>query len=440
MTIPTGLRVPFVYVEFDPSRAFQGPSILRYKALLIGQRFPSGIKPAGQVDRLTSADHASRFYGEGSNLALMAKTFFANNKVSEVYAAALDDAAGSAAAVGSLEITGIATVDGTLAIYIAGKRLAIAVNDTDSATDIGDAVETAINSDASVPVIASNASGVVTLTAGNKGEIGNDIDIRANYYDGEALPEGVGLTINPMASGSGNPDIGDIIDILGDEWYNLIIAPYTDGANLDAMETELADRFGPLRMIDGLYITAKTGSLSTLTTWGNGRNSPHVCTINANNIPNTPWEVAAATGAVLALEGQADPARPFQTLELKGILPPLEAERFTLLENNQLLFDGISTFMVDQGGKVRVQRLITMYQTNAQGAPDIAYLDVNTMLVLMYLRYDFRNHILTKYARAKLADDGVNVGSGQHVITPSIGKAEAIAKFRQWEAQGLVEG
>jgi len=66
-------------------------------------------------------------------------------------------------------------------------------------------------------------------------------------------------------------------------------------------------------------------------------------------------------------------------------------------------------------------------------------LDVNTMFTLMYLRYDFRNTMLTKYPRSKLADDGTNFGPGQPVITPSIGKAEAISKFRQWEAIGLVE-
>ncbi len=38
MTIPSGLRVPFNAVEFDNSQAQQGPALLAYRALLIGQK------------------------------------------------------------------------------------------------------------------------------------------------------------------------------------------------------------------------------------------------------------------------------------------------------------------------------------------------------------------------------------------------------------------
>lgn len=439
MTIPTTLRVPFLYAEFDPSRAFQGPSILAYKALLIGGRIAAGTKAEAQIDRITSADQAALFYGAGSMLHRQAIAWFANNKVTEVYAASLDDDATGVAATGSFAITGPATADGTFVVYIAGVRIALAVTSGDTATDVGDALEAAVLADTSLPVSASNAAGTVTITAKNDGEPGNDIDLRANYYDGEAYPTGISVVITGMASGANNPDLQDIVDILGDEWYHIISCPFNDATNLTVIETELADRFDYDRMIDGLYVTAKSDTLANLTTFGNSRNSPHVVSMNAYKVPSTPWEVAAATAAQMALEGQADPARPFQTLELVGILPPASSERFTLLENNQLLTDGIATHQVDSAGKVRIQRAITMYQTNDAGAADIAYLDSNTMLTLMYLRYDWRNHIMTKYARAKLADDGTNFGTNQLVITPSIGKAEAIAKFRQWAALGLVE-
>jgi phage tail sheath gpL-like len=103
------------------------------------------------------------------------------------------------------------------------------------------------------------------------------------------------------------------------------------------------------------------------------------------------------------------------------------------------LFDGISTFYTDQGAVVRIQRMITMYQKNAANADDTAYLDLNTGLTLMYLRYSFRNHILSRYARAKLADDGTPVPAGQSIITPQIGKNEAVAWFLQMRDLGLVE-
>ncbi|MBF0248040.1 MAG: phage tail sheath subtilisin-like domain-containing protein [Alphaproteobacteria bacterium] len=96
--------------------------------------------------------------------------------------------------------------------------------------------------------------------------------------------------------------------------------------------------------------------------------------------PTPTYEWAAAVAGVVSYYGNIDPARPFQTLTLKGVMAPKQEDRFTLQENNLLLFDGISTHLVEAGGVVHVQRLITTYTVNAQGAEDISYLDVNTPL------------------------------------------------------------
>lgn len=439
MTIPTNIRVPFMAVEIDPSRAFQGPALLEYQAIIMGQKLSSGSKEELGVYLVSSADQAAEFFGNGSQLHRMAIAWFANNKTTPVYMAPIDDNGAGVAASGTYTITGTATVDGTFFGTIAGKLITSAISSGDTADDVGASLAVAINNSVELPVTAANVSGVVTLTAKNKGESGNEIDLRLNFNDGEVLPSGLSVVTVAMGSGSTNPDVQEILDVLGDEWYNIWIGPWTDTVNLGKLETELTDRFGPTRMLDALYICSKRGSLGTLSAFGNARNNPHVCCIASEKYPSESLQVAAAAAGRIAAEGSADPARPFQTLQLSGIVGPSVTERFSFAENNTLLFDGISTIAVDSGGVVRVQRAITMYQKNVSGAPDIAYLDVNTMLTLMYLRYDFRVSILTKYPRSKLADDGVNVQAGMSVITPKVGKAEAIAKFRQWEFLGLTE-
>jgi len=415
---------------------------LKYKVLLVGQRLSTGTKPELNIDKITSYDQAMQLYGVGSQLSRQFKAFFANDKISDVYGCSLDDAGSGIAATGTFVIGGSATATGSFIAYVMGVRFAVAVASGVAATAIGDALATAINADTTMPVTANNVTGTVTLTARNKGEAGNDLDLRINYNSGEELPIGVTCTVNTMGSvvaGANNPLLSSVIAILGDEWYNVISAPYYDATNLDAIETELADRFGPLRMIDGQYITSRRGTVGTLSSWGNARNSKFVEVMHSQKIPGYSPEFASALAGQLAQEASADPARPFQTLELVGILPPAITERFTLAENNSLLYDGISTFYVDNGGKVRIQRAITMYQTNALGAEDIAYLDANTLFTLMYLRYDFRTQILTKYSRAKLADDDVQIGAGQVVMTPKLGKSEAINIFRGWQNLGLTE-
>jgi len=438
MTIPQ-LRVPFVFVEFDSSRAVQGPSILAYQTLMIGQRLSSGTKPEKQVDLVTSADQAGDFYGKGSQLHRMAEFYFNGNKVTKTFFASLDDLVAGVLATGTVTFTGPATKDGSVIIYIGGRRIVVGVTDGDSETIVAAAVVTAVTALTISPVTAGNVAGVVTFTSKHKGEAGNDIDIRLNYNDGEVLPIGITAVIVGMASGAGNPLIQGIIDILGEEQYNIIIAPYNDAVNLTAIETELVDRFGPIRQNDGVYVTSKRGTVGTLVTFGTGRNSPHVTIMHSEKILNLLEEFSASYGAQLALEGQADPARPFQTLALSGITPPSSVEEFTILENDQLLNSGIATFQVDRGGIVRIQRAITMFQTNAASAPSTAFLDVNTLLTLMFLRFDFRTTILNKYPRAKLADDGILIPVDQSIITPKIGRAEAVAIFRNWESIGLVE-
>lgn len=443
MTIPSNLRAPLMAVEFDSSRAFQGPSLLAYQVLIIGGITSAATIAEKVIKLVTSADQAGEFFGLGSQLHNMAQTWFANNKTTRVYMVGLSDDGSGVPSTGTITFSGSATADGTVYLYIAGKRITAAVTSGDAATAVASAVEAAVGTAVGTeeyPVIAGAAAAVVTFTAKNDGEPGNDIDVRLNYNEGEELPAGITAVIVAQASGATNPDLADIIAIWGDEWYNLVVAPYTDAPNLTVMETELADRFGPVRMIDGVYHTAKDDTLGNLSTFGAGRNSPHVVCQEATDVISTPYELAAAVAGHVGTEGAADPARPFQTLELKNIVPAPITERFTYLErNNTLLFDGIATINVDSAGKVRIERNITMYQKNASSADDIAYLNENTLLTLMYIRYDWRQHILTKYPRAKLADDGVRAAPGQSIMTPKIGKAEAMAKFRQWEGLGLVE-
>ncbi len=440
MTIPSNIRVPLVYVAFDPSKAFQGAAILRYKALIMGQKTTAGTKAELEVFRVRSADEVMEAAGVGSQAHRMAIKWFENNKFTETYCVLIDEAATGVAANSTIVIAGTATEDGTLYFMINGVAVPVAITSGDAASDIGDAFEAAVTAETKLPVGASNAAGTVTMTAKDEGENGNAVDMRINYNDGETSPAGLTITINPLSSGANNPDVDEIIAVLGDEWYNVIVHPWNDTTNLGKIETELADRFGALRMIDSVAFTCKRDTVANLSTFGNLRNSPHVCCPHNYGIPEAPEELAAAMAAQVAYEAEQDPARPFQSLELKGIHPPVVGDRFDFADNNSLLFDGISTIETDSAGKVRIQRAITMYQKNAQDADDIAYLNLTTMFTLMYIRYDFRNYMATRYPRAKLADDGARTPTGQQVMTPKLAKAEFVNRFKVWsEDLALVE-
>lgn len=440
-TIPTAVRVPFVFVEIDNSQAQQGPSLLPYRVLIIGQKTSAGTGTANGLHRVTNASQVQTLGGRGSMLHRQAIAYFANNKLTETYIGVLEDNGAGVAANGTITVSGPATAAGTLNLYLGGTLVQVAVASGDSAGTIATAINAAINANLDLPVSSTVLSAVVTVTFRHKGVVGNSFDMRANYRDGEAYPAGVSLAFVALASGTTNPTLTTLISALGDSWYQVIAFPYTDATSLTALEAELASRFGPTRMIDGVGFTAAAGSASTLGTLGDTRNSPHVCIVSqpGENPVTPPMEHGAAVAAVVAAFGNIDPARPFQTLPLTGVLSPAETDLFTESERNLLLFDGIGTCKTGAGGLVQINRLITTYKTNAAGASDESYLDVNTMLTLLYLRFSFRNRILSKYPRHKLADDGTRFGAGQAVITPMIGKAEALSWFREMEELGLVE-
>jgi phage tail sheath gpL-like len=444
-SVPAALRVPFVAVEIDSSGAQQGPALLSYRVLLLGQKTAAGSAEADSLHRVTNPDAVATLAGRGSLLHRQALAYFANNTSTETWVGVLEDEGAGVAATGTLTVTGPATATGTLSLYVAGTRVPVGVSSGSTAATVAASIAAAITARPNLPVTAAVGSGgnthIVTLTARNKGTHGNGIDVRLNYQDGEATPAGVGVTVAPMSGGDTNPSLAGIIATMGDSWFQVVAHPYTDATSLSALETELASRFGPMRMIDGLAITSAAGSFATLTTLGNSRNSPHSCIVaqpGANPL-TPPAEYAAMVAGVVARYAPQDPARPLQTLPVVGALAPAEADLFTLEERNLLLFDGIATTTVAGGGLVQLERLITTYQTNASGSEDTAYLDATTLLNLMFQRFSFRTRIRTRYPRHKLADDGTRAGAGQAIITPSTGKAEAVAWFREMEALGLVE-
>lgn len=442
--VPSNLRVPFVAVEFDASNAQQGPALLAYKALLIGQKTSAGSATADTVVPCTSVDDAIALAGRGSMLHRMALAWFASNKSTALWLGVLGDAGGGVAATGTIVVTGPATAAGTIFLYLGGERLTIGVNSGDTATTIATAIAAAINADLDLPVTASSATGTVTLTFRHKGLVGNTYDVRVNFNDGEALPAGVTATITAMGgavAGTTNPTLTNLIAAMASIWFQIWAHPYTDATSLTAIETELESRFGPMRQQQGLAISSAAGSFSTLTTLGSGRNSKQSCIVAPDGVaPLTPpMEYAAEVAALVAFYGADDPARPFQTLGLSNAQAGHETDQWTVDERNLFLFAGISTTKQVVGGGVQLDRIITTYETSPSGAADTAYLDATTMLTLLYLRYSFVVRMQLKYPRHKLADDGTRFGAGQAVITPKLGKAEAVTWFGEMVDLALVQ-
>jgi phage tail sheath gpL-like len=439
-SIPNNIRVPFMAVEIDNAGAAQGESVKNYRILLIGQKLAAGTQAANDPVQIFSSAQAQTYFGRGSQLAAMAAASLKDNPYTDTWAVAVDDAGSAAAATATLTVTGTPTAAGTIYLYIGGQRLMIGVSATDTLASIATNIAAAITAAPDVCASASAAEGVVTLTAKNAGEAGNKIDVRINHFVGEVTPPGITVALTAFDGGSGNPDITDTLALLGDVQYDFIAMPYTDAANLQIMENFLQDRWGPLQQNEGFCFVADNGKESALAELGNSRNSPFTVIIPAFGVPNTVWEVAANLCGICAYYLSNDPARQLRGLASTYLTAPKQTDRFIFSERNALLYDGVSSIAANDDGQLAIERIITTYKTNSAGAEDTSYLDIMSPVTVAYLRYDWRTYIMNKYPRSKLADDGTRYGNGQAIITPKIGKAEALARFNLWMDNGLVEG
>lgn len=437
---PNNVRTPFVEMEFDNSGALIGPQDQPYNALVIGQKTAEGQAKPGSIVRITNIRDAEKQFGTGSMLHDSVTSYLANDEVTPLSCLVLEDDAAANEATAKVNFIGTATESGTLFAYMAFKRFTLRITTGMTAAALASAFAEKVNSLPYLPVTAQASTDVVTLIAKNKGEAANDLDFRLNYHVGEYGPSGLRIEIEGFKGGTSNPDLMDYMPAIQDRWFNGICNPYTDGNNLMVIDEELEKRWGPLYQTEGFAFSAKRGLFSDLTAFGETRNCPHVSIFNAQGIPNSPWETAAAVCADAMRYGNMDPARPFQTLPLYGIGAPNDEDRFPRFpDRNQLLSSGISTFYVDEGQQMRIERLITTYRKSTNGADDTSYLDVNTMLTLGYLRWDLVNHIYRKFPRHKLGNDGIRYGTGQAIVTPLITKGEVIGKFTDWELRALVE-
>ncbi|MDR3408470.1 MAG: phage tail sheath subtilisin-like domain-containing protein [Methylovirgula sp.] len=447
-TTPSNLRTPLFFAEIDPSRANTAPQAQR--TLLIGQITTAGAWTANMPVRVPSPTAAIAGAGFGSILAGMAAMYLLNDPAADVHALPIADAAGAIAATGTIVITGSATAAGTIALYVAGVLVPVAVSIGDNPTVIAANIAAAINAstgaavttmvNCGLPVTASAAADTVTLTACNAGLLGNDIDIRVNFRGtaaGEATPHWVAIGINPMSGGATNPAITTALAALSDQAYDFIVVAANDSATLNALQSFLSDtagRWSPLQQIYGHAFTALRATAGALATAGLARNDQHLTIEGFYGSPSPCWWWACYFAALEAASLRNDPAQPVQFLSGQGLLAPPSQSRFPLtVRNTTLLYSGISTWTVDASGAVVVENTITTYVTNAQGSPDNSYLELETMFTLVHVIRALKGVVQAKYSRVKLAADGTRLLPNSNVVTPTTIKADIIAQYRSME-------
>ena len=423
--IPNDYRTPGTYIRVRPNYTNAGLVGFPAHGLIIAQKTVSGFAGVNVPYAIYSAAQAVLFAGSGSIAARMAQRWFDNNPYTPLDMVFVGDATNASAASLIIYIPGFtATTPLYYPFRIAGVDVPITLQVGQGWTDLQAMLIAAVNSNTDLPVTAaaSLTGSNVVLTAKNAGLNGNAIDV-ALVADGSGVfpllsgsPAVIGLgqvgntafTLrSTLQGGLGNPDVSSVFPAIASSWYTDIVIPWTDAANIAEFTAELNRRYTATVRKDAHGYVALGATLTTAIANPLGAvNCPYLSPLPMQGIKTPPEEVAAAMAANCCYRSSQDPALQMKSMVLVGVTAPDPADVFTEDEQNLLLHNGMSTYEVERDGTVTLQRVVTTYETTANGAPDTAWLDIMAAKVATRIRWDWLNYVKLQYPANKLTVDG----------------------------------
>ncbi|HHR6222751.1 phage tail sheath C-terminal domain-containing protein [Providencia huaxiensis] len=397
-TIPGSIRKPGKYLEFNTRMATRTLPGNPQTLLIIAPMLSSAqVAPLTPID-IYDDSVAGTAFGEGSLAHLMAKSAISANNYLQLQVIGIEEAVAGKKATATVTITAPATRGGTLSLSVCGERLDIPVETADTAESLNQAVLEAVNARGDLPVIASlegEESTVLTLTAKQSGAWGNDIAL-----DVQSTAKGVTATVTAMQGGENNADIQPALDAVFAAGHDIIAQPFSDKDSLLKLRTHLEKVSGALEQRGAIGAVGWTGTLSTGTTLASDINDGRTSIAWYPGSMKLPCQIAAAYGAVIAFE--EDPARPLNTLELKGLDIAPVTKRAGRNEQENALHNGLTPLEVGAGNRVQIVRAVTTYTRNVEGVEDTALLDLTTIRTLDYTRKACRERLSQRFPREKL--------------------------------------
>lgn len=440
-----GLIAPGNFFERNSAGQFDNVSWV----LLLGHKAAAGSLATDTPRLCTTVQEAGQLAGNGSQLYELYRKVRRVAPAATIYMSAVP-ATGSAAAwtvtIGSVNAAG-----GMATLEIAGRKIAISVGASETAATTATNLAAAINAFVDpvtleyLPVTATAATNVVTLTARHAGTTMNEVEIVADGSIPGNLFSSSNITVAQTVSAAGVANVSASLAAMGDLPLHWIISPFGEDANINAAKAVLADlsgRWAWNQQLYGHYLTVRTDSIGNLTTLGLAHNDDHVTMLGRVASPTPSWEwLGGLVGRIIPwLTDSTNGNAPRNQSDLSGdgIRPPRDRSTWpNYATRNALLGAGISTWKVNAVGEVVIDKLITMRRTNAAGQPDTTFRDLQTMAAALHALLYLRAGLSFRHANKAVAD--ANPGNVPTISTPADIKADLIALYGDLVDRGLME-
>lgn len=437
---------PSNLVEVRPTFGSVGILPLPARNLIIAQMTSSGTATAGAVyPNIIQPQQATALGGPGSMAEGAVIAYLqAGGSGIPLDLICIADASGATKASLPVTFSGTYTGAGTTALQICGVRFFTGTLSTDTPANTCAEFVALVNADPQMPVTAAQgtggSNGVMTLTAKNGGTEANAITVVVSPAPGDALPPGMAVSVGTLTAGTTNPSIASAISAIAGTWYTAICAPFQDSTNVAALTAELARRFTATVREDARAYLPLLGTYSQQLSAAAAANSQYVAGGGLTAPGSMPWQIAGAMMGVAEPSLVADPSLEIVDVVLPGIVGPQQSNRPNDAEQELLLAGGVTTFNMHSDGSLAIQRLVTTYNTNAQGVADRnTYLPMSETAVASRIRYDWRNYLKLIYPSNKLAPDGSLAAQyNSNVLTPNRAKGSWAVRILVYAKNGWI--
>ena len=371
--------------------------------------------------------------GAGSPAHRMAKRFLSLCKSALVFIVAPAVSAGSAG-VEKLTLTFSSlsnpAASGTANVAVCNVICTYAFTTSDTVTTIAAGLAAAINAQAILPVTASSAIGVLTITAKIIGAEPNSIRWSAFTQSGSATNLlHNGAATQPDAAFGTSGQAGAAIGITACSYtnalatvlatkYDYIVPHVQDATNLGLLSTQVLSQALPTTGFRQQVISGSSLSTSAATTVATGLNNPRMQLANQNASPEEHYLTAASVAAVRVLSEISDPSTNYDSYGLKSgnnfslKAPalvanwPVPATDFLTALNN-----GVTPIGVSDAGTAYIVRSVTTRSLNG-GTADYRARDTSVVT----LADKFAGDAAAKIRNApfsKITDDPIDSNSKQ---------------------------
>lgn len=396
-SIASGIRKPGKYFEYNTKLAVRTLPTNEQTVLIIGQRTASGSVPALQPIKVFSGDQAAQYFGSGSLAHLAAVAAIKTNPYVALTVIAVDDAKDAQTAQATITVEGKAAASGLLMAQVGNVMLPVTVDAEESGESLMSRLRERINQSPALPVVAEVADKQLLLKAKNKGASGNGIRTSV-----KCDVKGLTATLAPMSGGQIDPPMNEALAKVVGGQYNLYAVCWPDKQFLLKLREYLDLISGPLEQRPAIGVAGVSSTLAEATTLATSINAARITLGWHPGSVCLPAEIGAAYAAVIASE--SDPARPLNTLALKGLDVTTVADQAGRTEQEAALHNGVTPFEIGPGNVVQIVRSITTYTKDVQGVDDPALLDITTIRTLDYFRKACLQRMSQRFPREKLSD------------------------------------